>query len=231
MQVIEAVRTLQYDLRRKLRVTPVFQVFRELQNRGVRVEKLNGLELFAKDGKMHTADYYPLVKSLEAWEIKAEYEEPLRRNLPGAAIRIVDSYEEIQTTNSRFSLVVADTWTRMFDGHCEHFELFPSMFRVMEDECHLLLNVMPHWKVERFGAEHEKRRKEFYRRDDVRNVPLEWMVRVYSGLAADNAFEITSWFCRDRYVCHRLRPWLKCRLCYLMLSLHRMANDRSRSRR
>jgi hypothetical protein len=91
--------------------------------------------------------------------------------------------------------------------------------------------VMPVLNEERFGAEHEKRRKEFYRRDDVRNVPLEWMVQIYSGLAADNGFEIIWWFSRNRDLCYRLRPRLKCRLCYLMLSLHRKANDSSRSSR
>src|SRR5689334_5220788 len=97
-----------WSLRRTLGLSPTQQIFRELRRRGVRLNELEALELFAHSGFLHTKDYLPQVASLEAWEIDPRYEEPLRHNLPGAQVKITDSYREIRKTPRKYSLIVVD---------------------------------------------------------------------------------------------------------------------------
>lgn len=171
---------------------------------------------------MITRDYAPFVNSLEAWEIEPSYERTLRKNLPEAIVRMVDSYEQLAVTESQFGLVVADTWTEMFGGHCEHFELFPKVFRALDDSAILILNIMPVWKVGQYKNEHLRRRRDFYQREDVANIPIDSMVGVYEKLAKQNGFGIKWWFITDRYLMYRLRRrGKKWRLCYLVLELEK----------
>ena len=194
----------------------------DLRKRGVELDSLRALDLFAGTGNTITRDYAPFVKSLEAWEIEPSYERELRKNLPKALVRIVDSYEQLAITDSRLGLVVADTWTEMFAGHCEHFELFPEVFRVLDESAVLILNIMPEWKVGQSQIEHLRRRRDFYQREDVANIPIDSMVEVYKNLARQNGFEIRWWFIKDRYLMYDLRRQAKkWRLCHLVLGLEK----------
>ena len=198
---------------------------RELKRRGVKLDSLHALDLFAGTGNTITRDYGPFVKSLEAWEIEPSYEPELRKNLPRAQVRIVDSFEQLANTESRVGLVVADTWTEMFAGHCEHFELFPKVFRVLDDSAALILNIMPEWKVGQYQIEHLRRRRDFYQRENVANIPIDSMVEVYKNLARQNGFEVRWWFIKDRYLMYDLRRSAKkWRLCHLVLRLEKIKN-------
>lgn len=221
---IREIRAAQFGLRRRLRITPIYLVQKGLLRKGVSLSELRALEVFGGTGLMHTADYLPRVRSLEAWELSPSKKPDLEKNLPTATVRIVDSYRQLRETDQRFGLIVADSWTQMFADHCEHFELFPEIFRPMEDFAVLVLNVMPEWRPASYRPEHLQRRRAFYRRDDVTRIPPEALVERYRDLARENGFDIVWWFLKDRFFLYPLRrAWSKCRLCYLVLGLSRRA--------
>lgn len=156
---------------------------------------MRALELFGGDGEVHTKDYVALVKSLDIWEIDRKHETQLRDNFPSATVRIVDSVVELQTTPNRYDLILADAPTTTYGPYCEHFELFPDVFRAMNDRAVLILNVMLNLGDEylaRYGPHEDQlaRRRWFYRTETPASVPLDQMARVYGQKAAKHGFEL-----------------------------------------
>jgi hypothetical protein len=213
-------------MRRNLGASPMRRLCRQLQGRGVDLGRLRALEVFGDDGTRHTLDYAPMVASLDLWEIRSDREVVLRKNFPGAGIKIVDSFEEVKRTPNRYDLVVVDNWVgSVYDGHYEHFELFPDIFRVITDDGILVINVVPRMDEEvkrRFPtafkpstvAEHLERRRDFYSTDHPEAVSSEEMLAVYRRLAAENGFDI-EWSALQPRLYH----------CYLALKLHRAARS------
>jgi hypothetical protein len=196
-----------WSLRRSLGLSPTQQIFRELAQRGVRLNELHALELFAHSGFLHTKDYLPQVASLEAWEIDPRYEKPLRHNLPRAEVKITDSYREIRRTPRKYSLIVVDAPDCVHGDtkqYCEHFGILPEVFRVAQDSTVLILNVMPgcsNGKPPRrswFTAAHLEQRRRFYGTDHPEKLSVEAMVRVYRKGIEANGFELEWFFSRPR---------------------------------
>src|SRR6185312_590191 len=133
--------------------SPIENVMSQIGLRGCSLTAMDALEVFGRDGRWHTKQYAHLVKSLEVWELQEKYLPQLQENLPGARFRIVDSYKEIQKTKKKFGLVVVDNSMGIFvddpyDGepptrYCEHFDLFPDIFRVLTDRAVVIVNVIP----------------------------------------------------------------------------------------
>ncbi len=177
------------------------RVCRELQRRGVRMNELRALELFGADGDRHVRDYAGLVSSLEIWEIDPGCEKALRQRFPKATVRIVDSYEQIKKTSDRYDLIVADSpCERLYGGHCEHFDLFPDLFRVASASAILVLNILPRFDEElrrRWSflfneddvAAHSAQRQSFYKTMRPDHISLQELAEVYEGLARANGFE------------------------------------------
>jgi hypothetical protein len=189
-----------WSLRRRLGLSPTQEVFREIQRRGVRTREKAAVEVFAGTGFRHTIDYHPFVGTLEVWEVNPAYEATLRRNLPGAAVRITDSFEEVRLTARRFGIIVVDnTITTFGKGYVEHLDLFPDIFRLADDSCVLLLNVCPQVPEPlRTDAVRMSRRASFYRSATPHDIPIERMVEVYAQLMADHGFRLAWHFERRR---------------------------------
>lgn len=220
MRVLDLVTKAFFSLRRAFKLTPVHSVMRSIRRHGVDLKSLKALDLFGGYGDMMLKDYAPYVGQLEIWEINPDCEAALRKKFPQATIRITDSYEEIKRTPEKFNMVVADTWTHIFNGHCEHFELFPDVFRVLSPVSILILNVIPEFRE--LSPEHAQRRRDFYHVEDPKKIPVEVMVERYRALAEENGFQVQWWFYRDRYFMYPLRrKWLKKRLGFLVLGLRR----------
>jgi hypothetical protein len=180
-------------------------VFREIRRRGVAVDRLDALEVFGWTGESHTIDYFAKVRSLQVWELDQRFEPSLRRNLPGATVKVTDSYEEIRRTSDRFGLIVADNPLRVFGEHCEHFDLFPLLFRIIADEGIVVVNAVPRIvphdarRIPTLFDEAQLRaRGEFYRTDHPENVPMSDMMPRYQRLIEDQGFEMAWWFSRRR---------------------------------
>jgi hypothetical protein len=185
--------------RRRLGMAPMARLVKELKRRQVDLGTLRALEAFGGTGVLQTVDYAGEVASLEVWEIHPGNEEALRRNLPGARIKIVDSYREIQTTAEQFDFIVVDAPAVTHGGeHLEHFDLFPSLLRVAGPSALIVLSVMD--RVRRgqkwLGApglpreEYLARRARFYRTSKPATIAVDDMIPAYRDLIADHGFRL-----------------------------------------
>lgn len=165
---------------------------------------MHALEMFAAGGDRHTVDYQKFVCTLEAWELNPAYEDALRKNLPGARIRITDSFAELRKTSSRFDLIVIDNPMGLYGPaphYCDHYEVFtPSLFRIARETAVIVLNVAPFFKkiskTEEAG-EYLSRRGAFYGTDHPEAIPLETMMTTYRQITAAAGFNV-QWHCSAR---------------------------------
>ena len=175
------------------------------------------LELFAREGDWHARDYMKYVKSLDAWEIDPAFEKKLRDNLPNAEIKITDTFAELRTTSKKFDFVVSDNWMAVFGDHqfCEHFEMFPDIFRILQDKSVLVLNVIPSItarKKKRFpyllNEEHCTRRSAFYKTAEPKVIPIDHMLPIYADWANQSGFKLARHLVVERSMIHYLALFL-----------------------
>jgi hypothetical protein len=208
------------EARKRLRLTKMCRVVRELKRRGVNLGALHALEMFGGTGGGHTVDYAPYVASLEVWEVQPTLASVLHKNLPHATIEIVDSFAQLELTKKKFDLVVVDPPYEMFNGYCEHFELLPGVFRILNTFAILILNIRLEIVVfSRYSDEHFERRRAFYHVKDPTSISLERMIKVYKDLASQHGFEVKWWFAKDRVFMYPLRKHSVDRDAYLILAL------------
>lgn len=191
------MRNLLRTTRRLLGLSPMRRLLRRLREHGVDLSTLHAIELFGGSGTFHTVDYASRVASLEVWEVDRRYEASLRHHLPAAHLRFVDTFAEIERTTETFDMIVVDNPMSTWDGRCEHFDLFPSIFRLVKDRAIVVLNVIPQLTPaarERypylFNREQAIRRAAFYRTTHPDEVPLEKMMETYTRLARASGFHI-----------------------------------------
>ena len=218
---------LSLEVRRKLRLTPMFRILRELKMRGINLSSLRALEMFGGSGRSYTVDYAPYVGNLEVWEIDPHLAPVLRKNLPKATVKIVDSFVELDLAKNKYDLVFIDPPYEMFDGHCEHFELFPGLFRLLNTFailvlCNVRLNIV---MVDRYSDKHFERRRGFYNVEDPKRISLEQMVKVYKNLSMQNGFEVKWSLLMDRTFLYRLQKHSVDRTCFLVLALEKQSGD------
>jgi hypothetical protein len=162
---------------------------------------MDALELFGADGSRHTLDYCPLVRSLEIWELNEKYLPGLRRNFPGALIKITDSFKEIRVTTNTYDLLVADPPCQIIGEnreYCEHFELMTKLlFLVARPSAIIVLSVVPEPLRHSPAAdkhptyvEYLERRRAFYGTDHPDRVPVEEMIPGYRRAVNANGFKL-----------------------------------------
>jgi hypothetical protein len=198
-------------------MSPMQQVIRELRRRGVPVDRLVALEVFGKDGDFHLKDYASSVGSVEIWELEPDYLPVLRHNFPESDVRIVDSFAQIKSTDHTFDLIVVDNPVCVYDGHCEHFDLIPDLFRIANNSVILIINVVPSFDADYlarnphiFSEEQLKWRSTFYGTDSPDNVSIKLMVERYRQLAEEHGYGLVWHFAQRRDYVY-----------YLVLSLQR----------
>lgn len=181
-----------FGLRRQLRISPMCRLVREIQRRGIDMGELDALEMFAYTGKLQTMDYASQVSSLEAWEINPANEAALKRNLPHAKIKIVDSFKEIKETESKYNFIVIDS-----PGSAEHFEVLPDLKRITKSPATIILNVIPTIQKDDEDDsqydDHMQRRHDFYKTNNPENIELESMLPVYEDRFRQMGFKI-NWY-------------------------------------
>lgn len=192
--------------------TPMEVVLRELNRRGVNLAELDALEAFGYKG-YHTKDYAPFVKSLEVWEIYPGFEKDLRNNFPNARIRICDSFKQILATERKYDLIVVDNPASVYgenNAYCEHFELFPNIFRAAKNECIVILAVIPnivsyHKTYGRYPSNEQlERRAKFYNTNHPERLGYREMVVTYEQYASDNGFSFDWYFTVKRTAIYNL---------------------------
>lgn len=187
------------------------RVLRGLEAHGVDLASLRALEVFGGNGTFHTKDFGCRVASLQVWENDPGLEATLKRNLPGATVRIVDSFSEIRQTDERFDLIVVDNPMSTYNGHCEHFDLFPNVFRIAADEAILILDVIPSASKSAkkrfpylFNEEQRARRQEFYGLNDVDDLKWDSIVAAYRTRAEAAGFVVEWSFTQRRHFIYYL---------------------------
>lgn len=187
------------------------RILRRLEKRGIDLASLHVLEVFGQTGVRHTLDFASRVASLEVWEIDPGLESALQRNLPKAAVRILDSYSEIKQARKRFDLIVIDNPMSICDGHCEHFDLFPDLFCLAADEAILILDVMPSLPPAArkkypylFNEEQRARRREFYHIENADDLSWETIISAYRMQAERTSFNLEWSFTERRHFIYYL---------------------------
>jgi len=164
-------------------------VLSKLNSVGIDLSKLKVLEMFGYNGNGHVVDYADKVGSLDIWEIDSQYEPILQAKFPQANIKICDTFQEVKTTQNKYDMVIIDNPMSIYcDGkYCENFELFPDIFRIANDSCILILNVIPSivdsWKRDYphvFTPEHLARRCRFYQCEQSDNLALDYLAYIYN---------------------------------------------------
>lgn len=183
---------------------------------GVDFSKLTGLDFFAREGDWQTVVYACRVGAIEAWEINPEFLPGLKKNLPDATIRIVDSYEYGRSCKERFDFVVLDNPQAAFGEnaeYCEHFEALPIALNLLRPNGFLIFNMNrapfnfdahPDWK---------KRRNDFYGVADTSSLSVdEFLLPFYRQLFESHGLDTISCFSEPRnqeylaYAVFRLKP-------------------------
>jgi hypothetical protein len=202
--------------RRALGFSPMQRVLRELRRRGVDVGSLNAIELFGGCAKRHTLDYAGRVAHLEVWEIDPTCEPALHRTIPSAAIRIVDTYEEIRKTSERFDLIVVDNPMSIYGGHCEHFDLFPHILRLASDSAIIVINVIPKVSAAAqkkfpylFNEQHLDMRRRFYEVNQADNLSPAQIVSAYERETRITDFQLEWNFWVKRHFIYYLTIKIK----------------------
>lgn len=181
--------------------TPMKKVVLELEKRGLNLNSMDALEVFGRTGDWHTMDYASHVSTLEVWEINANFLEDLKKNLPSAEIKMVDSFSEVKTTPNQYDLIVVDNPQSIYgecNKYCEHFELFPHVFRIANNPCVIIIdvNVEP-YNLHR-GLIWWKRRKAFYQTEFPERLSLEYVRRHYEKLCEQSGFSMEFSFSQKR---------------------------------
>jgi hypothetical protein len=168
-----------------------------LEQMGEPLGEYRALEFFARAGDWQTNAYATKVKSLSAWEINPDFELDLKRNLPGAEIRIGDSYELAleESRQGTFEFIVFDNPQNVFADHCEHFEALPLISQLMATKGLVVFNInrRPFKYVE--SPEWQRRRKEYYGRD-ASALDVDFFIAFYGvkfaamGLKVRFSFEV-----------------------------------------
>ncbi len=167
-----------------MRGQAMMRVCEKLCEKGVELSKLRALEFFAREGNWQTTAYADKVKELHAWEIKKTFEETLKANLPGAKVRIGNSFElaESKEYANRFNLIVFDNPQGIYgkeEQYCEHFEALKCIKKLLSGEGIVIFNInfkpfdydkSPQWR---------KRRDQFYGLRNTSEITLEFMEDYY----------------------------------------------------
>ena len=181
--MIELARSSLKRAARPLGLIPMQRVFRELQHRNVNLADRRVLDVFAGTGERTIRYYAPLVGHIEAWDIDESRIAELHATYPAVDARVVDSYREIQQTQERYDLVIADNHV----SPVEHFALFPHVLRVLSEDSVLVLIVLP---AAGPHEEHLANRRTFYGTDTPEFVSIDEMAARYGDMARDEGLRL-----------------------------------------
>ena len=203
-----------WDVRRAVGLTAFSEVRRELRARGVALGESRALDVFGGTGRAQTVEYGDRVAALEIWEINPALEPELQARFTKARIKITDAFMEVMSSPDTFDLIVVDNPNSTFGAHderCEHFDLFPDIFRLARTNAVFILNVFPlvdqdapkYWPGVFNDAQLERRRV-FYRTKTPESVPFRSMLETYERLAQSYGFHIAWYFWKRAGLKHLL---------------------------
>ncbi len=201
--MIEIIKQCRRDLLFKFRLRPIDSVFRTLRSRKLSAFNF-GLEVFGFTGEYHTKNYQHLVRELHVWEIDQSCEPKLKQNLPGAIIKITDSFKEIQNTEQKYDLIVIDNPLSFYVDHCEHFEIFPLSLRILNNNATIIINIITNVNVlyDKYrnydSVKQNEVRNKWYSSSDATILKDEFVLDFYKQLCEKNGFKTNFSFLKKR---------------------------------
>ena len=181
-----------------------------LENQGIELNKLSGLEMFGRDGTAHVTAYAEKVRALEVWEIDKKWEADLKNNLPNAKIKIIDSVNQINNGFNlpKFDLIIIDNTIPMFgpedepNKYCEHFDFIKNIGKIVNNNAIIIFNI----NKQPFNYEHQsawkKRREGFYGAVDTSDLSTEFLLNFYKELFLNLNFATDFCDCVPRHLPH-----------------------------
>lgn len=179
-----------------------------LQKHDEDLKKMTAVELFARGGDWHTVVYADKVRSLEVWEIDKKWKSDLKKNLPKAKIKIIDTIETLRNSVDlpKFDLIVIDNPMNLYGPsannvpqYCEHFDVLENIPKLINKEAILVFNInkkpinyeqWPLWK---------KRREGFYGVFNTENLEIDFLFEFYKKLFSELGFETIFYECVKRH--------------------------------
>lgn len=159
----------------------------KLDKKGLKLSEMSALEVFARDGSWQTIAYAPKVKSIETWEIDPIFKKDLKKNLPMAKVKILDSIKEIRKNKNfhKYDFIVVDNGQGCYGNkkqYCEHFDVIPGIANLLNKKGVVIFNInkepfnfekFPEWKGRRF---------KYYNRRTTSKLSLRWLLAFYKKL-------------------------------------------------
>ncbi len=195
--IVDKLKPVVRYLARTLRLTPMHRILRRFKWYGINPKTLIALELFGCDGEHHSRDIVSVVAKLEIWEFGPQYESILKQRFPKSEIKITDSYVEIERTPRKYDMVVADNSFSVSSNHYEHFDMFPAIFRVLNDPATIILNIFP--KSQLKDSEWLRQRQVFYKAANPAHVTFDEIENTYRNLAEENGWIMEQIFFERRW--------------------------------
>jgi len=163
------------------------KVLQKLEEQEVKLDKLNAIEVFGREGNWHTIPYYNKVNSLEVWEINKEYKKGLQKNLPNAKIKILDSIKNILEYKviKKFDLIVIDNPLNVFgknNSYSEHFDFIDRIENIATDNPIIIFNVCRNPFNLHKNTLWKKRREEFYKLKDTSCLQIKFLLKFYKEM-------------------------------------------------
>lgn len=198
--LVSKIRIFVFILFRKLGLDSTVILVSKLKKLGINFSQLRMLEVFGGIGFYHTRILSDGVKSLEIWEIDQARVKILKKIFPKAAVLKTDSFKKIRSTKKKFDIISVDNPPTVYDGYCEHFELFPYIFRIVDKSAILSLNVVPNTKSllkskypEASNRQHLEKRSMFYNTKKPEIISRKKLIREYKRKIANAGFS-TKWY-------------------------------------
>lgn len=198
--MLETFKLLRRKLLTRFEMRPIHNVIRLLKKHDFLLMN-RVLEVFGYTGAYHTLDYIKYVKHLEIWELSADCEVELKKNLPEAEVKITDSYAEIKKTTSVYDTIIIDNHQGIFGGDkCEHFEIIDDCFKKLAPKSVIITNVLQDILISKYEVsketqqQHIEKRKVFYNHPTGTAISLSDMEVAYRKLAAKNGFNLKHIF-------------------------------------
>lgn len=180
-----------------------------LKQKGIDISQMHALEPFAREGDWQTWVYADKVESLDAWEINPDCEMALRKNLPKARIKIIDSLKEFKKRKyfGKYDFIVIDNPMNCFGAHeqyCEHFDIIPEVCHLLNQKGILIFNINKEPYDYEKNPKLEARRKQFYHQEKTNKLSLKFLLKFYKELFCKYGY--TTKFCfnisRGKYECN-----------------------------
>lgn len=169
------------------------RILLKLKKFGIQLNKMDGIELFGRDGGWQTVTYANKLKSLEVWEIDLQFKEKLKKNLPNAKIKFLDSINEIKTKSTKelgkYNFIVIDNPQNCYGEYCEHFDVLKNISKLINKEAIIIFNINLHPFNYEKNQKWKSRRNKFYNNENTANMDIKFLLEFYENYFNNLGFD------------------------------------------